>query len=73
MLAALLCPVAAWGWGDDGHKIVAVIAADNLPAIVKIVQDYFAAKSRTAAEKYFWRNSVAAYKWVKRDPSQPQL
>jgi hypothetical protein len=30
MLAALLCPVAAWGWGDDGHKIVAVIAADNL-------------------------------------------
>jgi predicted TIM-barrel fold metal-dependent hydrolase len=49
------------------------IAADNLPAIVKIVQDYFAAKSRTAAEKYFWRNSVAAYKWVKRDPSQPQL
>jgi nuclease S1 len=30
MLALLLCPVAAWGWGDDGHKIVAVIAADNL-------------------------------------------
>jgi L-fuconolactonase len=47
------------------------IAADNLPAIVKIVQDYFSAKSRRAAEKYFWRNSVAAYKWVKRDPSQP--
>jgi len=48
-------------------------AADNLPAIVKIVQDYFAGKSRAAAEKYFWRNSLAAYKWVKRDPSQPQL
>jgi L-fuconolactonase len=48
------------------------IAADNLPAIVKIVQDYFKTKSRTAAEKYFWRNSIAAYKWVKRDPSQPQ-
>jgi L-fuconolactonase len=48
------------------------IAADNLPAIVKIVQDYFRGKSRAAAEKYFWRNSVAAYKWVKRDPSQPQ-
>jgi predicted TIM-barrel fold metal-dependent hydrolase len=47
------------------------IAADNLPAIVKIVQDYFSTKSRTAAEKYFWRNSVAAYKWVKRDKSQP--
>jgi L-fuconolactonase len=49
------------------------IAADNLPAIVKIVQDYFSTKSRAAAEKYFWRNSIAAYKWVKRDPKQPQL
>ena len=48
-------------------------AVDNLPAIVKIVQDYFGAKSRIAAEKYFWRNSIAAYKWLKRDPSQPQL
>jgi predicted TIM-barrel fold metal-dependent hydrolase len=48
-------------------------AADNLPAIVKIVQDYFATRSREAAEKYFWKNSVAAYKWVKRDPSQPQV
>jgi L-fuconolactonase len=48
------------------------IAVDNLPSIVKIVQDYFKAKSRAAAEKYFWRNSIAAYKWVKRDASQPQ-
>ncbi|HXB74761.1 MAG TPA: amidohydrolase family protein [Candidatus Acidoferrales bacterium] len=48
------------------------VAADNLPAIVKIVQDYFGAKDRAVAEKYFWRNSLAAYKWVKRDPSQPQ-
>jgi predicted TIM-barrel fold metal-dependent hydrolase len=47
-------------------------AADNLPAIVKIVKDYFSTKSRAAAEKYFWKNSVAAYKWVKRDPRQPQ-
>jgi len=48
-------------------------AVDNLPAIVKIVQDYFSAKSRAAAEKYFWRNSVTAYKWVKCDSSQPQV
>jgi len=48
-------------------------AAENLPAIVKIVQDYFSTKSRAVAEKYFWRNSVAAYKWIKRDPSQPQV
>ena len=29
-LVVLLCPVSAWAWGNDGHKIVAIIAADNL-------------------------------------------
>ena len=37
-----------------------------------IVRQYIATRSRQAAEKYFWRNSITAYKWVKRDPSQPQ-
>jgi L-fuconolactonase len=46
-------------------------AVDNLPTIVKIVQDYFSTRSHAAAEKYFWRNSVVAYKWIRRDPSQP--
>ena len=40
---------------------------------LKLVQDYFAAKGRVAAEKYFWRNSVAAYRWVKRDAGQPAV
>jgi hypothetical protein len=26
----MLCPVCAWGWGSEGHEIVAIIAADNL-------------------------------------------
>jgi hypothetical protein len=30
VIAVLLFPVSAWAWGSDGHKIVAVIAADNL-------------------------------------------
>jgi len=38
-----------------------------------LVREYFMAKGRPAAEKYFWKNSIAAYKWVRRDPSQPQL
>jgi predicted TIM-barrel fold metal-dependent hydrolase len=38
-----------------------------------LVREYFMAKGRGAAEKYFWKNSIAAYKWVKRDPKQPQL
>ena len=56
-------------FGSDWPNAAAV---DNLPVIVKIVQDYFATKSRAAAEKYFWRNSVAAYKWIHRDASQPR-
>ena len=48
------------------------IAANNLPAIVKIVQDYFYGKGVTVAEKYFWRNSIKAYKWLPREYAQPQ-
>ncbi|MEO8051979.1 MAG: amidohydrolase family protein [Acidobacteriota bacterium] len=38
-----------------------------------LVREYFMSKGRPAAEKYFWKNSIAAYKWVKRDSHQPQL
>ena len=39
--------------------------------VLSVVREYFMAKGKTAAEKYFWKNSAAAYRWVKRDPSQP--
>jgi L-fuconolactonase len=48
-------------------------AVDHLPDIVQIVRPYFNAKGRAAAEKYFWKNSVAAYQWIRRAPAQPQL
>ena len=48
-------------------------AVDNLPAIVRIARDYFLARGTVAAEKYFWKNSLAAYRWERRDPAQPQL
>ena len=57
-------------FGSDWPNAAAV---DNLPNIVKIVQDYFHAKGRAVAEKYFWKNSIAAYKWIRRDPSQPAV
>jgi len=44
-----------------------------VPAGFKIVQEYFTGKGQAAAEKYFWRNSVKCYKWVKRTASQPQV
>ncbi|HVW85465.1 MAG TPA: amidohydrolase family protein [Bryobacteraceae bacterium] len=42
------------------------------PVELKIVRAYFDAKGKAAAEKYFWRNSVAAYKWIRRTENQPK-
>ena len=38
-----------------------------------IVHGYIAHKSPAAAEKYFWKNSIAAYQWRPRRPGQPSL
>ena len=43
------------------------------PQILKIVHEYFHSKGRAAAEKFFWKNSINAYRWVKREKSQPQF
>ena len=43
------------------------------PQVLSIVREYFTAKGQAIAEKYFWKNSVAAYRWVKRAANQPQL
>jgi predicted TIM-barrel fold metal-dependent hydrolase len=42
-----------------------------LDKVVGVVREYFDRQPRALAEKYFWKNSVAAYKWVRREPSQP--
>jgi L-fuconolactonase len=57
-------------FGSDWPNSDGVAPVDKVFAVAK---EYFLAKPRPIAEKYFWRNSVAAYKWVKRDPSQPTL
>jgi predicted TIM-barrel fold metal-dependent hydrolase len=41
--------------------------------IVDIARAYFATRSRAAAEKYFWKNSLAIYKWKARAKNQPSL
>ena len=43
----------------------------SLDKIVNIVREYFAAKPRRVAEKYFWRNSANVYKWIHRAENQP--
>jgi predicted TIM-barrel fold metal-dependent hydrolase len=57
-------------FGSDWPNAVGV---SEVPDTVALVREYFAGKSRAAAEKYFWKNSVAAYKWIKRAPNQPSL
>jgi L-fuconolactonase len=34
--------------------------------VFHLVHEYFSAKGKTVAEKYFWKNSVQAYRWKKR-------
>ena len=55
-------------FGSDWPNAVGV---SEVPDTVALVREYFSGKSRQAAEKYFWKNSLAAYKWVKRSPDQP--
>ena len=38
-----------------------------------IVRGYMARKSPAAHEKFFWRNSLAAYRWKRRRENQPQI
>jgi L-fuconolactonase len=33
------------------------------PMVLKVVREYFARKGAEASERYFWKNSRAAYKW----------
>ena len=41
------------------------------PKVLGIVRRYAGEKSRAMQEKYFWRNSVKAYRWKRRASDQP--
>jgi len=41
------------------------------PQVLSVVREYFSGKGPVALEKFFWKNSVAAYRWAKRDAGQP--
>jgi L-fuconolactonase len=51
-------------WPNSDH-------IENYPQELALVRQYLLGKGRPAAEKVFWKNSVAAYRWIKRDPKQP--
>jgi predicted TIM-barrel fold metal-dependent hydrolase len=65
--------IAAFGedrivFGSDYPNSEGVAPLDR---VVGVVKQYFAAKPRALQEKYYWKNSVAAYRWIKRDAKQP--
>jgi predicted TIM-barrel fold metal-dependent hydrolase len=41
--------------------------------IVALARAYFSTRSYAAAEKFFWKNSLAVYRWVQRASNQPRL
>ncbi|TAM82269.1 MAG: amidohydrolase [Acidobacteria bacterium] len=51
-------------WPNSDH-------IEDYPQELTLVRGYVLGKGHAAAEKVFWKNSVAAYRWTKRDPKQP--
>jgi predicted TIM-barrel fold metal-dependent hydrolase len=41
------------------------------PQVLNLVREYFTGKGAAVAEKFFFKNSLAAYRWVKRQENQP--
>ena len=70
---AYYLPILDHVWECFGEN--RVIYASNWPVsdkgapyaeVFRIVQEYFTAKGQEACEKYFWKNSLAAYRWIER-------
>jgi L-fuconolactonase len=49
------------------------VGTATVQQIVELTRSYFSTRTHAAAEKYFWKNSLQAYKWVKRSPNQPSM
>jgi L-fuconolactonase len=56
-----------------GEDRVVGYAFSNVSPSLELMKQYYAAKSRQAAEKFFWKNSVALYRWAARTPEQPRV
>jgi L-fuconolactonase len=62
--------VFAAGWSRVAQQPTPI---EKMKTNLKIFHTYTLAKGRPAAEKFFWQNSVNAFRWVRRDAKQPQL
>src|SRR5579872_100833 len=68
---AVYKPMLDFIWHIFGEDFI-VYAGRNQQAL-NILKTYTMAMGRPAAEKFFWKNSIPAFKWVRRGPEQPQL
>jgi L-fuconolactonase len=55
-----------WNIFDEDHVVYAGLNKQALD----ILKEYTMALGRPAAEKYFWKNSIPAFKWAPRDAQQ---
>jgi L-fuconolactonase len=47
------------------------VGTATLGQIVELTRGYFVTRTRSAAQKYFWKNSLHVYKWINRRDDQP--
>ena len=44
---------------------------NSYPNVISVARAYVNKKGQAAVEKVFWKNSIPAYRWIRRDSSQP--
>ena len=49
------------------------VEVNSYPNVISVARAYVGGKGQAAMEKVFWKNSIPAYRWVRRDSSQPYL
>lgn len=62
--------VFAAGWSRTPSQPSPI---ERMKRNLRVFHEYFLAKGRPAAEKFFWKNSVSAFRWVHRDSQQPSV
>jgi L-fuconolactonase len=45
----------------------------SYPQVLNVIHEYVTGKGGAAVEKFFWKNSIRAYRWVKRAADQPGI